>query len=180
MGALFSQPPPPDPQIIVPGPPRALNNNPKAIWDHSGKNPKNPPGPDPTQPKSLFFPPMFGMMAGFRPRQVLGLEKSCQAMPSKSHLEPRGSKSVTKTRFLKVPNSGRIPGLACLAGLGLLGFPRLASASLALPAPRNNSPAAGAPLLLLLLVQARRARPIRGQAAQESEGLKSKPSKGYG
>ena len=81
-------------------------------------------------------------MAGFRSRQVLGLEKSCQAMSSKSHLEPRGAKSVTKTRFLKVPNSGRILGLACLAGLGLLGFPRLASASLALPAPRNNSPAA--------------------------------------
>ena len=63
-------------------------------------------------------------------------------MPSKSHLEPRGAKSVTKTCFLKVPNSGRIPGLACLAGLGLLGLPRLGSASLALPAPRNNSPAA--------------------------------------
>ena len=35
-----------------------------------------------------------------------------------------------------------IVGSACLAGLGLLGLPRLGSASLALPAPRNNSPAA--------------------------------------
>ena len=93
------------------------------------------------------------MLAGISARQVLGLEKSCQAMPSKSHLEPRGTKSVTKTCLLKVSNSGRIPGLVCLAGhcrggpavspgLALLGLPRLASASLALPAPRNNSPAA--------------------------------------
>ena len=45
----------PGPSNNSPSAPRALNNNPKAIWDHSGKNPKNPPGPDPTQPKSLFF-----------------------------------------------------------------------------------------------------------------------------
>ena len=55
---------------------------------------------------------------------------------------PRVAKSVTRPRFLKVPNSGGIPGLACLAGLGLLGFPRLGWASLALLASRNNSPAA--------------------------------------
>ena len=97
--------------------------------------------------------------------QEIRIEKSCQGMPSKSLLklhttityfsllEPRGTKSVTKTCLLKVSNSGRIPGLLCLAGhcrggpavspgLALLGLPRLASASLALPAPRNNSPAA--------------------------------------
>ena len=44
--------------------------------------------------------------------------------------------------FWKAPDFWQMAGSACLAGLGMLGFPRLGSASLALPAPRNNSPAA--------------------------------------
>ena len=43
------------PQINLFEPPRPLNNSPRAFWDHSGKNPKNPPGPDPTRPKSPIF-----------------------------------------------------------------------------------------------------------------------------
>ena len=55
-------------------------------------------------------------------------------MTSNIHLEAY----VSKHNF---PNFG-ILGSACSPGLGLLGFPRIGSASLALPAPRNNSPAA--------------------------------------
>ena len=43
------------PQINLFEPPRPPNNSPRAFWDHSGKNPKNPPGPDPTRPKSQIF-----------------------------------------------------------------------------------------------------------------------------
>ena len=39
---------------------------------------------------------------------------------------------------LNVPS---IPGLACLPGLGLLGYPRLVPASLALPAPATTTEA---------------------------------------
>ena len=96
---------------------------------------------------------------------------------SKSHLEPRGSKSVTKTRFLKVPNSGCIPGLACLADLGLLGSPRLAShwprspclhqqrqQRRCTPPGRQRRPGC------CCEVQARRARPIRGEVSQARQG----------
>ena len=61
-------------------------------------------------------------------------EKCCQGMPAKSHLEPY----VSKQDF---PNFDKIWS-EFLPGLALLGLPRLGSASLALPAPRNNSPAA--------------------------------------
>ena len=71
------------------------------------------------------------------------------------------------------PDIAHIGGSACLAAmaLGLLGLPRLGSASLALLAPRNNSPAAwrrGAPLLFLL-VRARRARPNGGEVSRASQ-----------
>ena len=85
----------------------------------------------------------------------------------------------------EIQSNPKIPsnrGSACLAGLGLLGFHRLVPASLALPAPRNNDtghlrrPARRFAPQSLLLVQARRARPVRGEDSQASQGQASKPS----
>ena len=123
-----------------------------------------------------FFRPIPCILMGFGSSQEIRIEKSCQGMPSKSHLEPQGSKSVTKTRFLKVTNSGGIPGLACLACLACLAFlashrPRSPCLHLATTArPPSTAGRRGAPLLLLL-VQARRARPMRGGVSQARPGL---------
>ena len=133
--------------------------------------------PDPTWPKSHFFWPICGILAGFRPHHVTGFEKSCQGVPSKSDLDPQGTKSIAKPRFWKVPNSDRIPGLAWLAWLALaclafLASDRPRSPYLHLPTTARPPSAAGrrgAPLLLLL-VQARQARPIRGEASQARQG----------
>ena len=60
-------------------------------------------------------------------------------------------------------------GSACSPGLGLLGSPRLASASLALPAPATTAAALRRPGCCCE-VQARRARPIRGEVSQARQG----------
>ena len=87
-----------------------------------------------------------------------------------------------KTTFLEGPKFWPYPGLACLAGLGLLGFPCLGSASLALPAPRNNSPAAfagraarSAAAAVAGAGKASEADPRRGKPIKPRPGEKADP-----
>ena len=74
---------------------------------------------------------------------------------------------------------------ACWPSLGLLGLPLLVSALPALldetttALPPSASRHRGAPLLLLL-VQARRARPIRGEVSQASQGQPCKQPMCFG
>ena len=95
-------------------------------------------------------------------------------MPTKSHLEAY----VSKQDF---PIFG-IFASACSPGLGLLGFPRLGSASLALPAPRNNSPAAfggraarSAAAVVAGAGKASEADPRRGKPSKPRPGEKADP-----
>ena len=78
-----------------------------------------------------------------------------------------------------------IAGSACLPGLGLIGYPRLVPARLALPAPatttatRSAAPAAEGGRCRCCMVQAKRARPEQGDESQASQGQPSKPSQDW-
>ena len=101
-------------------------------------------------------------------------EKCCQGMPANSHLEAY----VSKEDFQNFDEiwSKFLPGLA------LLGSPRLESAWLALPAPRNNSPAAfgglaarSAAAVVAGAGKASEADPKRGKPSKPRAGEKADP-----
>ena len=100
---------------------------------------------------------------------------------SKNHIQSLVSHPILGISHQSLLSHPILPWLGWLA-LACLAIHRLVPASLALPAPCNNDtgrlrrPARRFAPRSLLLVQARRARPVRGEDSQASQGQASKPS----